>query len=215
MVAHPDGSMVGRLPDTTVMLTDFVTPSSVAEMDTTADTGTVNVDTMNVAVVAPDGIETVAGTVAAAVLLLDNETVRPPGGAGAARVTVAVAVCPLLMVVGVIARADSQGETVTAAVWLTLFAVAVMVEAAVAVGPAGVMVNVAVVVPWGTVTDAETVAADVLLLVKVTGYPPTPAADEIVTMPVAIVPSVAVPYMVVGDMDRPVGTGDDGAATLK
>jgi hypothetical protein len=58
---------------------------------------------------------------------------------------------------------------------LTPFAVAVIVVAVALLGPAGVTVNEAVAAPWSTVTDAGTVAADVLLLVRVTTSPPGPA----------------------------------------
>ena len=49
---------------------------------------TAAVVTVNEAVVLPAGTVTEAGTVAAAVLLLDNRTVMPPVGAEVANVTV-------------------------------------------------------------------------------------------------------------------------------
>jgi len=51
---------------------------------------TVTVVTVKVAVVAPAATVTLAGTVAAAVLLLDKPTDRPPVGAALPRVTVPV-----------------------------------------------------------------------------------------------------------------------------
>jgi len=49
------------------------------------------------------------------------------------------------------------------------------------------MVNVAVVLPLGTVTDAGTVA-ELLLLVSVTTSPPGPAASLSVSVPIALLP---------------------------
>jgi hypothetical protein len=51
-------------------------------------------------------------------------------------------------------------------------------------------VNVALVVPAATVTDAGTVAAPVLLLVRVTTAPPVGAAPLSVTVPVDEAPPV-------------------------
>ena len=55
---------------------------------------TVCVVTVNVADVCPAAIVTLAGTVAAEVLLLLSATTAPPVGAGAFRVTVPVVVLP-------------------------------------------------------------------------------------------------------------------------
>src|SRR4051812_40180268 len=54
----------------------------------------------NVALVAPSGTVTVAGTLATVELLLDRITAVPPAGAGAATVTVPVEVAPPATVVG-------------------------------------------------------------------------------------------------------------------
>jgi len=51
-----------------------------------------------------------------------------------------------------------------------------------------VTVKVAEVCPWGTVTEAGTVAAEVLELDSDTETPPLPAADVRVTVPVAVPP---------------------------
>ena len=59
------------------------------------------------AVVLPLVMVTLAGTVAAEVLLLDSETTAPPAGAGALRVTVPVEVLPPTTLVGLNANAIS------------------------------------------------------------------------------------------------------------
>src|SRR5712664_4894920 len=59
-------------------------------MATEADAVTARVATVKVALVAPPGTVTLAGTVATAVLALDRETSAPPLGACAFRVTVPV-----------------------------------------------------------------------------------------------------------------------------
>ena len=55
-----------------------------------------------------------------------------------------------------------------------------------------VMVNVPVVTPAATVTEAGTVAALLLLLVKVTTAPPAGATELSVTVPVLVKPPVTV-----------------------
>jgi hypothetical protein len=62
---------------------------------------------VNVAVFVPPGIESVAGTVAAAVLLLVSVTVVPPEGAFADKVTVAVELFPPTTEVGLRDRAET------------------------------------------------------------------------------------------------------------
>ncbi len=65
------------------------------------------VDTGNVAVVAPLGTVTVAGTVPIHGLLLIKKTTTPPAGAGAVRVTVPVAILPGETVEGLRVNEDS------------------------------------------------------------------------------------------------------------
>jgi hypothetical protein len=68
-----------------------VTPPALAVIVTGVDAVTEPVATAKVALVAPCATDTPAGTVAAAVLLLDRETAKPP--AGAADVSVIVLPC--------------------------------------------------------------------------------------------------------------------------
>ena len=67
---------------------------------TVVATLTVPAVTANVAEVVPCATVTLAGTLAAAGLELDNETTAPPVGAAAVSVTVPVPVCPLTIVLG-------------------------------------------------------------------------------------------------------------------
>ena len=57
--------------------------------------------TVNVAVTCPAGIARLAGSEAASELLLDSQTVTPPDGAGAAKVTVPATVPPPMICAGV------------------------------------------------------------------------------------------------------------------
>jgi hypothetical protein len=69
-------------------------------MVTGAEAVTARVVTVNVALVAPAGIVTLAGTVATAVLLLERETMAPPPEAGAFSATLPVEGNPPLTLVG-------------------------------------------------------------------------------------------------------------------
>src|SRR2546425_10918234 len=62
--------------------------------------------TVNGALVAPAGTVTLAGTVAAAVLLLDSVTCAPPAGAGPSSVAVPVELLPPVTVVGLSASEE-------------------------------------------------------------------------------------------------------------
>jgi FlaG/FlaF family flagellin (archaellin) len=77
---------------------------------------------LKVAVVLALATVTLAGTVAAEVLLLDNETTAPPVGAGALRVTVPVDVLPPTTLVGL-----SVNELNCTAVTVVTVKVAVLV----------------------------------------------------------------------------------------
>jgi len=67
---------------------------------TGVEAATAKVVTVNVALVAPAGIVTLAGTVAAAVLSLERETTAPPLRADALRTTLPVEADPPLTLVG-------------------------------------------------------------------------------------------------------------------
>ena len=117
--------------------------------------------------VAPAATVTLAGTVAADVLLLDSVTLRcaavPAAGAFSVSVAVELAVPPTTLVGLGTSDTTSNGFTVNVAV-ADPFKVAVITELAAVLTTSEVTVNVAVVAPAATVTLAGTVAADVLLL---------------------------------------------------
>ena len=71
-----------------------VSPLYVAEMTAVCVVVTANVVTNVTLLLTPAGTVSVAGTVTAAVLLLDNDTTAPPGGATAVSVTVPATVVP-------------------------------------------------------------------------------------------------------------------------
>ena len=172
----------------TVKLADLVVLSFVAEIVTEVEELTEAVATVKVALVAPAGTVTLAGTVATAVLLLERETIDPLPGAAPVRVTVPWEEFPPVTVVGFKAReakptAGGGGSTVKPADLLVLPRVAEMVTALVDETDMVVTVNVALVAPAGTVTLPGTVATAVLLLERVTVAPPPGAALVRVTVP--------------------------------
>jgi hypothetical protein len=75
----------------TVRVADLVTPLYVAEITdvAVAETGLVDTKFTTTLLLTPSGTVIEAGTVATAVLLLENETTAPPAGAFAVSVTVA------------------------------------------------------------------------------------------------------------------------------
>jgi hypothetical protein len=79
-------------------------------MLTVVETVTATVVTGNVALVAPAGIVTLAGTVVAVVLLLMRVTTAPPLGAGPLSMTLPVEGDPPLTLVGFSASEDSAAE---------------------------------------------------------------------------------------------------------
>jgi hypothetical protein len=79
-------------------------------MVTGVDAATALVVTLKVALVAPAGTVTLAGTDAAA-LLLESETCAPPAGAAAVSVTVPVAAPPPVTLAGLTASDERAGGT--------------------------------------------------------------------------------------------------------
>ena len=87
----------------------LVAPPYEPEMVTAAGVETALVLTLKLALVAPAATVTLAGTVAAAVLLLESATTRPPEGAAADSVTVPVDDVPPVTLVGLSDNDDSVG----------------------------------------------------------------------------------------------------------
>jgi hypothetical protein len=153
---------------------------------------------VNVAELVVPGTRTDAGT-SAVVLFEPSVTVLPPAGAAWFKVTVHVVVAPETTLAGLQTSQDTAtggGVTVTVAVVLplsvavtvTVWVVAVTVWV-VATEPA-VVVNVVDVDVAGTVTDAGTGSAAVLLEPSVTVLPPAGAAGFRVTVHVVALPEV-------------------------
>lgn len=139
------------------------------------------------ALVAPPATVTVAGTVAAAVMLLDKVKVRPPAGATAVKVTVPVEVLPPMTEVGLSVSVESATAlTRRLAVLLTPLKDAVMTTFVVVVIGTVVMAKVAVVLPAAIVTVAATLATVGLALDRETAIPPVGAAALRVTVPVEV-----------------------------
>lgn len=140
---------------------------------------------VNVAEVEPWATVTDAGTVAAE---LDGErvTVAPPDGAAALNCTVPVADWPLVTEPGeidILARAAGRGFTVRFALTVTPEYDAEIVTGVEELTVAAVMVKVAEVEPWETVTEAGIVTAEPDFE-RVTLAPPDGAAALSCTVPV-------------------------------
>jgi hypothetical protein len=142
------------------------------------DAATALVVTGNVALVAPAGTVTLAGTVATAGLLLDRLTAVPPDGAADESVAAPVEGDPPTSVFGfrVIDASELGGAmTVITAVRVALNTPVIVTEVSTATGEV-VMLKLAKPSPAGIVTVAGTCAAAVLLLESVTTAPPAGAA---------------------------------------
>jgi hypothetical protein len=179
-------------------------------MVTEVDVATAKVVTVNVADVAPCGTVTLAGTVAAAVLLLSSETTAPPDGAALVNVAVPVEELPPPTLAGLTATAERAGEegagfTPSAANRVEFPRVAASCTVVPALGNV-VIVKLALVAPVATVTLAGTLAAPGWLLDKLTTVPPAGAALGSVTVPVEGLPPVTLVGLTVKD-ERLAGGG--------
>src|SRR5829696_2357141 len=85
-----------------------VTPPALAVIVTGVEVATALVGIAKVALVVPCATETLAGTVAATLLLLDSDTTRPPDGAADVRVTVPCEGVPPVTVAGFTAKVESD-----------------------------------------------------------------------------------------------------------
>ena len=169
-----------------------VLPFAEAPMVLVVVDPTVSEVTVKVVLVAPAGTVTVAGTVAADVLLDVTLTGKPPTGAALPIVIVPVEGDPPVTVVGFKETpVTTGGFTVRVADWLAAPVVALLEGVAAAATATVVTVNVVDVEPAGTVTEAGTVAA-AALDVSVTTFPPVGAGPLSVTVAVEDVPPVTV-----------------------
>jgi hypothetical protein len=170
------------------------------------------VATVKVAVVLPAAIVTVAGTVAAA-LLLDRATEMPPLGAALVKVTVPVEGAPPVTLAGLRdtdeSAVDADAAMASVALLLTPLLLAVIVAVAAVVTAVVATVKVTVVLPTATVTIAGTVAAVLLLDSEI--ETPTGATPVNVTVPVAELP----PVTLAGLSDTEAGERPAGAVTDK
>jgi hypothetical protein len=189
-------------------------PPMVAEVDEPTDT----VLTVKVAFVAPAATVTLAGTVAAAVLLLVSVTVAPPDGAALDNVTVPCELLPPTTVDGLNVSDDNAAcaggfDIVNTALRLTPPDTPLMVAEVDVVTVAVLTVNVALVAPAATVTLAGTVARAVLLLVSVTTAPPDGAALASVAVPCELLPPTTVDGL--SAIDESVAGGGAAGVTVK
>jgi hypothetical protein len=170
-----------------VRLVSFETPPLVAVIFATCCFETTTVCAVTFAELWPDGIVIIAGTVAVE-LLLDKETVIPAGPATPFRPTVTVEESPPATVPGLTPiDASDAGPIVRPAVLDSPLNVAVMITDVEALTPDVPTVNVTLLLPPETVTDAGTDAAG-LLLESVTVEPVNPAGPLSVTVAVELAP---------------------------
>jgi hypothetical protein len=169
---------------------------------------TLCVVTVKVALVAPAGTVTLAGTVAALVLLLTSETTAPPAGAATFRVAVPVELAPPATLPGLTVTACSAGAgggvgiTVSVPVTVVPPAVAEIVTEVFAVTGVVVTVKDAATPAPPMLAEGGTLATDGLLLCSVTVMPPGGAGVAMRTVPV----QPFVPLVVAGSNETEVGT---------
>src|SRR3954465_12322767 len=144
-------------------------------MLTDVEAATALVVTLKVALVAPAGMLTLAGTEAAP-LLLESATCAPPAGAGPSSTTVPVTGLPPVMLAWLRLTAETLGgTTVSEALCVPPPNEPEMLTAVDVATALVVTLKLALVAPAGTVTLAGTAAAG-LLLESVTCAPPAGAA---------------------------------------
>ena len=144
---------------------------------------------MKVALAAPGGTVTVAGTEATEALLLANVTTAPDAGAGPFSVAVPCELLPPVVIDGLsVTEFIAVGATVRVAVCDVAPYPAEMVIWVEAATGAVVTVNVRLLLPDGTVTVAGTEATDASLLASVTTAPPDGAGPLSVTVPCELLP---------------------------
>ena len=122
------------------------------------------------------------------VLLLLKVTTAPTVGAAPLRVTVPVELLPPTTEVGDRVTEDKDAAVTVSVAFVLVPRVAVTTEVVVEATPNVVTVKVADVLPADTVTLAGTLAAAVLLLVRLTETPPVGAAAFSRTVPVELLP---------------------------
>lgn len=150
---------------------------------------TIFVSITNVAVVAPPGMTTVAGTTTGSLLV--SATVAPTAGAGAVSVIV-----PPMLFPPITLEASSTMEASAARRAVTVSAadcmLAPFIDAPIVAVPTdtAVIVNAALDAPAATATLDGTVATAGLLLVNVMLTPPDGAAVLSVTVPCPVAPAV-------------------------
>jgi hypothetical protein len=186
----------------TVRTAVFATPRLAVTVDV-AVAVTTEVEMVKVAEVWPPATVTGDETVATAVLLLVRLTVIPPVGAGPSSVTVPVDGFPPARDAGLSVSEETDGALTLRVAVFEPPRVAEMTGDAVVPTAEVESVKVAVVAPAGTVTDAGTVAALGMLLLRATAIPPVGAGPLSVTVPVEPVP----PITVVGASTRFDATG--------
>lgn len=152
---------------------------------------TAEVVMVNVAEFAPAATVTDVG-VCAALLLLESVTDAPPVGAGPLSVTVPVEDAPPVSVVGLsVSSVIDGGLTVIVADLAMLLYEAEIADVLMEPTALVLTVNVPLMDPEGTVTEAGTVATPVLLLVKAATAPPAGAGPLKVSEAVEVLPPVS------------------------
>jgi len=141
---------------------------------------------LNVTLVAPDGTVTVLGTIAEVALLASVIEV-PPVGAAPVRVTVAVEDTPPTTFVGFKVNEERAAAVTTRFCVLATPSIAVIIAVACPAMGTVEMLNVAIVLPPATTTEAGSVAT-LLLLARLTAMPPTGAAVARVMVPMELLP---------------------------